>query len=67
MFILVITSNPRILCHRSFASTQFSPIDAKRAFPCFDRPDKKATFEISLVRPEDKTTTISNMPQLDSR
>ncbi|XP_037030897.1 aminopeptidase N isoform X2 [Bradysia coprophila] len=44
------------------ASTQFSPIDARRAFPCFDRPDKKAQFQISIIREEDKSMTLSNMP-----
>ncbi|XP_031619853.1 aminopeptidase Ey isoform X2 [Contarinia nasturtii] len=43
-------------------STQFSPIDARRAFPCFDRPDKKAQFEISLIHHENLTMALSNMP-----
>lgn len=47
---------------RWLASTQFSPIDARRAFPCFDRPDKKAQFQISVIRDEDKTMSLSNMP-----
>lgn len=45
-----------------FASTQFSPIDCRRAFPSVDRPYAKATFKVSLIRPTDKKTYMSNMP-----
>lgn len=45
-----------------FVSTQFSPIDCRRAFPSFDRPMFKATFKISMIRPIDKQTFMSNMP-----
>lgn len=45
-----------------FVSTQFSPIDCRRAFPSVDRPYAKATFKISLIRPIDKKTFMSNMP-----
>ncbi|XP_066591366.1 uncharacterized protein [Prorops nasuta] len=43
------------------ASTQFSPIHARRAFPCFDEPEYKAEFTISIKRTKEYDTA-SNMP-----
>ncbi len=44
---------------RKYAATQLEDTDARRAFPSFDEPSYKATFDITVVADKD-LTVISN-------
>ena len=46
---------------QTIATTQFESVDARRCFPCFDEPDRKAVFEVALIVEPD-VEAISNSP-----
>jgi puromycin-sensitive aminopeptidase len=58
---LDIDGNPKIM-----ASTQFEALDARRAFPCWDEPSRKAVFGVTLVIP-DHMMGLSNMPEISRK
>jgi len=51
---------------RYIAVTQFEESDARRAFPCFDHPVKKATFDVEMAVNE-RLVAISNGPVTEEK
>jgi puromycin-sensitive aminopeptidase len=49
---------------RVIATTQFESTDARRAFPCWDEPDRKAVFGVTLVVDEG-LLAVSNSPVVE--
>lgn len=53
---------------KTIATSKFEPTFARQSFPCFDEPDMKAIYKVTLVTP---TTgdyhALSNMPQRESK
>lgn len=47
-------------------STQFESCDARRAFPCFDEPNLKSTFDFEVEVPKGQIA-LSNMPVKSER
>ncbi|KAK3089893.1 hypothetical protein FSP39_007417 [Pinctada imbricata] len=45
------------------ATSKFQPVDARRAFPCFDEPNFKANYTIHLVHRQGYVA-LSNMPEV---
>jgi alanyl aminopeptidase len=46
-----------------YAFTHFEPIDARRAFPCFDEPGFKVPWQITLHLPKDDVA-VANAPAI---
>ncbi|XP_066290306.1 aminopeptidase N-like [Branchiostoma lanceolatum] len=46
---------------RYLGITDFQPQDARKAYPCFDEPAFKATFNVTVVH-QQEYTALSNMP-----
>ncbi|XP_076317960.1 uncharacterized protein LOC143229476 isoform X3 [Tachypleus tridentatus] len=47
---------------RYLATSKFQPTYARRAFPCFDEPNFKSTFAVTLVHDSQYHSALSNMP-----
>src|SRR6476659_1535445 len=45
-------------------TTHFEATDARRNFPCWDEPDLKASFRMTLVVPDD-LVAITNTPEIE--
>ncbi|MFV0524720.1 MAG: M1 family metallopeptidase [Acidimicrobiales bacterium] len=48
------------------ATTQFEATHARKCFPCWDEPDLKATFELTIVADADHTA-VANSAEVDRR
>ena len=51
---------------RNMAATQFEATDARRAFPCWDEPAAKATFELTLRIPSELIAVSNTMPEAET-
>lgn len=49
-----------------FGLTQFEPTAARRAIPCWDEPELKATYTFRMIHRAD-TVALANMPEVSSK
>ncbi len=47
---------------KSYLFTQFQPMDARSAFPCFDEPHHKTPFEVTIETPRGNLA-VASMPE----
>lgn len=58
--------NPKTNKDEFYALTQFEPTAARRAYPCWDEPALKSTYNIALVS-RTGTVNLSNMPAVEEK
>ncbi|CAK1546278.1 unnamed protein product [Leptosia nina] len=52
---------------RYYATTQFQPYHARKAFPCFDEPQFKSPYVITITRDANLSPSFSNMGIADTQ
>lgn len=67
MYFVLIRFCSWVINFRYIATSKFEPTFARQAFPCFDEPAMKAQFKISLVRPLDGYSALSNMDIVETK